>query len=113
MHDVEGDFLYEVRVLDFPRPAAKTGVEGHASYLGAGILVWQDDQNLLRWPHTASGEANAVLLSCEQYEQGQLVGGGNLPMGDTPIKLRVERRHDRLILSATHDNSSWRNLLDR
>jgi len=113
VHDVEGDFLYEVRVLDFPRPAAKTGAQGHASYLAAGILVWQDDRNLLRWTRTASGEANAVFLSCEQYEQGKLVGGGNFPMGDKPVALRIERRADRLILSATHDNSSWRRVLDR
>ncbi|QDU77238.1 hypothetical protein Pan97_43010 [Bremerella volcania] len=113
MQTVEGDFLYEIRVSDFPRPQAKTGVDGHASYVAAGILVWQDDRNILRWTRTGSGEANAVFLSCEQYEQGQLIGGGNFPMEDKPITLRVERRKDRLILSATYDNSSWRKVLER
>lgn len=111
--EVDGDFLYEVRVADFPRPQPKTGVEGHQSYIAAGILVWQDDRNLLRWTRTASGEANAVFLSCEQYEQGELIGGGNFPMEDKPITLRLERRKDRLILSATYDNSSWRKVLER
>ncbi len=113
MQTVEGDFLYEVRVSDFPRPQAKTGVNGHASYLAAGILLWQDDRNILRWTRTASGEANAVFLSCEQYEQGQLVGGGNFPMQDKPITLRLERRKDQLILSASYDNSTWRTFLQR
>ncbi|WP_105349753.1 MULTISPECIES: hypothetical protein [Pirellulaceae] len=113
MQKIVGDFLYEVRVGDFPRPQAKSGVEGHASYIAAGILVWQDDRNLLRWTRTGSGEANAVFLSCEQYEQGQLVGGGNFPMEDKPITLRLERRKDRLILSATYDNSTWRKVLER
>lgn len=113
MHNVEGDFLFEVRVADFPRPQPKTGVEGHQSYIAAGILVWQDDRNLLRWTRTASGEANAVFLSCEQYEQGELIGGGNFPMEDKPITLRLERRKDRLILSATYDNSTWRKVLER
>lgn len=113
MNEVEGDFLYELRVADFPRPQVKSGVDGHASYVAAGILVWQDDRNLLRWTRTASGEANAVFLSCEQYEKGQLVGGGNFPMEDKPITLRIERRNDRLILSATYDKSSWRKVLER
>jgi len=113
LEQVEGDFLYEVHVGDFPRPQAKTGVQGHASYLAAGILLWQDDQNVMRWTRTASGEANAVFLSCEQYEQGKLAGGGNYPMEDKPVTLRLERRKDRLILSATYDNSSWRKVLER
>lgn len=113
LQKVTGDFFYEVRVGDFPRPQANSGVEGHTSYIAAGILVWQDDRTLLRWTRTGSGEANAVFLSCEQYEQGQLVGGGNYPMEDKPITLRLERRKDRLILSATYDNSTWRKLLER
>lgn len=113
LKDVNDDFLFEVRVGDYPRPQAQTGVDGHASYVAAGILLWQDDRNLLRWTRTASGEANAVFLSCEQYEQGQLIGGGNFPMEDKPITLRLERRKDRLILSATYDNSTWRKVLER
>lgn len=111
--EVSGDFLFEARILDFPRPQPKTGVNGHQSYVASGILIWQDEENLLRWTRSASGEANQIYLSCEQYEKRALVGGGNFPLEDKPVLLRVERRGDRLLLWATYDTTGWRKVLER
>ncbi len=110
---VTGDFLFEARMIDFPRPQAKTGVNGHQSYIASGLLVWQDDGNLLRWTRSASGEAKQIYLSCEQYEKNAIVGGGNFPLEDKPVSLRVERRGDRVRMWATYDTTGWKMLLDR
>lgn len=111
--EITGDFLFEAKILDFPRPQPKTGVNGHQSYLASGILIWQDEENLLRWSRSASGEANQIYLSCEQYENRVLVGRGNFPLEDKPVLLRVERRGDRLMLWATYDSTGWKKLLER
>lgn len=111
--EVAGDFLIEARIIDFPRPQAKTGVNGHQSYIASGILVWQDNANLLRWTRSASGEAKQIYLSCEQYEKNTAIGVGNFPLEDKPVSLRVERRGDRIRMWATYDTSGWKMLLDR
>ncbi|PQO41770.1 hypothetical protein C5Y97_03370 [Blastopirellula marina] len=111
--EVTGDFLFEACMLDFPRPQSKTGVNGHQSYIASGLLVWQDDGNLLRWTRSASGEAKQIYLSCEQYENNAIVGGGNFPLEDKPVSLRVERRGDRIRMWATYDTTGWKMLLDR
>lgn len=111
--EVTGDFLFEAQMLDFPRPQAKTGANGHQSYIASGLLVWQDDGNLLRWTRSASGEANQIYLSCEQYENNAIAGGGNFPLEDKPVFLRVERRGDRIRMWATYDTNGWKKLLDR
>ncbi|MBI1249797.1 hypothetical protein GC197_18375 [bacterium] len=113
LNPVSGDFLFEVRVSDIARPEPKSGVQGHQAYVAAGILLWGDEDNLLRWTRSASGDRGVIYLSCEQYENKKIVGAGNFPLEDKPIWLRLERRGDRLILSATYDKSGWRTLLER
>lgn len=112
-NEVEGDFLFEVRVLDFPRPELNSGANGNRSYLAAGIVLWQDDQNFLRWTRSASAEKNAVYLSCEQFENGKLAGGGNFPLKDAPIWLRIERRSDKLRMSASGNGTDWKQVIQR
>ena len=110
---VEGNFLYEVRVDTFPLPDAKSGANGNTSYIAAGILVWHDDDNFLRWTRSANGESARVFLSCEHYQDGKLVGGGIYPIEDHAIYLRVERRGDHLYFSARRDAANWRGFLKR
>ncbi len=110
---VEADFLYEVRVKDFPRPQIDSGANGNRSYVAAGIVLWQDEKNFLRWTRSASAEKNAVYLSCEQYENGKYVGGGFFRMKDEPIWLRLERRGNTLRMSASDDGKTWKQAIER
>lgn len=110
---VEGDFLYEVQVKDFPRPQPESGANGNRSYVAAGIVVWQDEKNFLRWTRSASAEKNAVYLSCEQFENGKYVGGGYFRLKDQPIWLRVERRGDALRMSHSDDGKNWKQAIER
>ncbi|WP_158545434.1 DUF1349 domain-containing protein [Bremerella cremea] len=110
---VEADFLYEVRVKDFPRPEADSGANGNRSYVAAGIVIWHDENNFLRWTRSASAEKNAVYLSCEQFENGKHVGGGYFRMKDEPIWIRVERRGNTLRMSASDDGKKWQQAIER
>lgn len=112
-NDVEGDCLFDVRVLDFPRPEPNSGANGNRSYLAAGILLWQDDQNFIRWTRSASAEKNAVYLSCEQFENGKIAGGGIFPLKDAPVWLRIERRGNNLRMSASGNGTDWKQVLER
>lgn len=105
--DVTGDFVLEARVLDFPIPAENTGTI-RSSYVAAGLMVWQDDQNFLRWTRSAVGEAKATFASAEIYEQGKLAGALNVPWNGEPMWLRLERRNARVFLWISADGVKWR-----
>lgn len=105
--EVEGDFVVEVQVLDFPIPQENTG-NIRVSYVAAGLVVWQDDQNFLRWTRSAAGEAKATFGSAELYEQGKLAQFLNVPWNGQPMWLRLERRADRVFLWISDDGSKWR-----
>lgn len=113
LQPIEGDFLYEVHVKDFQRPEANSGANGNRSYLAAGIVVWQDENNFLRWTRSASAEKHATYLSCEQFEGGQHVGGGYFKLKDQPVWLRVERRGKMLKMSASNDGKTWSEAIER
>ncbi|UUO05758.1 DUF1349 domain-containing protein [Blastopirellula sp. J2-11] len=104
---VEGDFVIEARVLDFPIPLENTGLI-RSSYVAAGLMVWQDDKNFLRWTRSAVGETKATFASAEIYEQGKLAGGLTLPWNGEPMWLRLERRGDRIYLWLSSDGLKWR-----
>ncbi|TWT33398.1 DUF1349 domain-containing protein [Blastopirellula retiformator] len=87
--------------------AEKTGTI-KSSYVAAGLLVSQDEQNFLRWTRSAVGEAKATFASAELYEQGKLAGGFNLAWNGQPMWLRLERRADRVFLWIGDDGTQWR-----
>lgn len=112
-NDVAGDFLFEARVIDFPRPELDTGANGNRSYIAAGLVLWQDEKSFLRWTRSASAEANAVYLSCEQFDNAKFVGGGNFKLDDQPIWLRIERRGNTLRMSASSNGNDWKQMIER
>ena len=47
---IEDDFTAQVTVLPFPRPGPRSSyTNGAGSYHGAGLFVWGDERNLLRF----------------------------------------------------------------
>ncbi|EAQ77537.1 DUF1349 domain-containing protein [Blastopirellula marina] len=105
--EVSGDFVIETQVLDFPIPAENTG-NIRVSYVAAGLVVWQNENNFLRWTRSAVGEARAVFASAELYEQGKLTENVNVAWNGQPMWLRLERRADRIYLWLSDDGSQWR-----
>ncbi|MCC9609765.1 DUF1349 domain-containing protein [Blastopirellula sp. JC732] len=105
--EVVGDFVIEAHVLDFPIPAENIG-NIRTSYVAAGLVVWQDDKNFLRWTRSAVGESKATFGSAELYEQGKLAAAFNVAWNGQPMWLRLERRAERVFLWISDDGIKWR-----
>ena len=88
LQPVTGDFLAEVKVGEFERPKANTSSNGICSYVGAGLLVWKDDKNFLRWGRAANGETDTLFAAGEVFEGGEMVNWLTAELPDRPVYLR-------------------------
>ena len=107
LHEAEGDFLVEVKVLPFPLPKPKTSTKNH-SYVGAGLLVWNDGKNFVRLLCAANGESARFFKSGEIYQDGKFVPFGfNEPLEEKATHLRLERKGDTLTYAMSEDGTKW------
>jgi hypothetical protein len=112
LEEIAGDFVIEVKLPPWQRPLAGTssrGPDGN-SYLGAGLVVWIDEQNLLKWERSAWGELNggAPFLHAEWCAAGVRADKPDTPTGeDGAVYLQIERRGGQLTLRASADGTTW------
>jgi len=110
---VEGDFLIEATLRPYQRPLTGSSSRGPTgnSYVGAGLLVWIDEQNLLRWERSAWGEqqGGAPFWHAEWCAAGQRTDKAEMPSDeeDDVAHLQIERRGNQLVLRASRDGQSW------
>ena len=110
LSDIEGDFTVQVRVGgDFAFGAATTD-GGGLSWIGAGLLLWGDDNTFLRlerakwagrpdWPSYANWEV------CEggKVKPPKL----NFKLSAAETYLRLERRGKQIRASYSEDGQNW------
>ncbi|MGY8767450.1 MAG: DUF1349 domain-containing protein [Pirellulales bacterium] len=115
LQDVQGDFVIEVAVIDFPMPKELTsaGPPQKSSYIAAGLLVWQDQKNFIRWTRSAVGEVKKVFASAEIYQDGSRTGSLNIEIPDTSVWLRIERRGDRISYWISADKQTWKRVAEK
>ena len=114
---VEGDFTIEVTVLPFPIPKRGTSNNrGGHSYCAAGLLVWQDGKNLVRWFRAANGDRGDVFRHPESYKNGRFRGAyyaRGLKNRDRRISnkelayMRLVRRGNRFTFYRSNDGKTW------
>src|SRR5262249_40635848 len=104
------DFTIQVTVLPFPRPGPRTTyTNGADSYHGAGLVVWADARNLLRFElagQARSGDG-APYTHLELFRDG---GKTDEELRWTPgatTHLQVERRGDSFFLRTSDDGRAW------
>jgi serine/threonine protein kinase/regulation of enolase protein 1 (concanavalin A-like superfamily) len=104
--DVEGDFTLQVRV-DAPdrTPAASASRAGYA-VAGAGLLVWQDENNFVRFVRAYTPVDAKMPVRVEQHWFRNGSPGGGLGSPDTPW-LQLERKAGRVVLRTSADGRSW------
>jgi TonB family protein len=109
MKPVVGDFAAEVRAGPLPRPR----LPGRASH-SAGLLLRQDDGNLVRLESAMVGEADSshavryVLFEVRQGGQALDVSPVTLTLEDASVDLRLERRASELLALVSQKGETWR-----
>ncbi len=102
----EGDFQLEVRVEAFPPP--ETGFGGiPKNYIGAGLVLWQDANNFVRFLRAANGATGAMFIHLESYRDGQVAGGNAWDIPNVSTALRVVRTGNAISFSYSTDGHNW------
>ncbi|HEV3146633.1 MAG TPA: TIGR03067 domain-containing protein, partial [Gemmataceae bacterium] len=107
LQKVNGDFDTQVRVLPFNRPKPNTAATGKNSYVGAGLVLWQDSNNFVRFFRAANGESGMLVASVEVFKDGKAVAWGDEEIPDEATHLRIERHGDRCRFLYGPDGQKW------
>jgi regulation of enolase protein 1 (concanavalin A-like superfamily) len=110
LREVEGDFVVQVKVIPFPIPAAKTASsKAGISFVGAGLLVWQDEKNFLRLMRAGNGESDSSFSSVELFRDGEFAGSGLTTKinREKESYLRITRAGNTFTLAVSADNKEW------
>lgn len=107
LHECKGDFQLAVKVEPFPNPKTKASTNGRPCHTSAGILVWQDEQNFIRFERAASGGPGAPWIYAECFANGQSIWRKKLTIDDKIAFLRLTRNKNKLELDTSKDGHDW------
>ncbi|MGC1272937.1 MAG: DUF1349 domain-containing protein [Planctomycetaceae bacterium] len=112
LHDVEGDFIAEVKVTGIVKPEGDPTVPGRTPYNGAGLLLWLDEETYVRLERAGlTRPSTGELQSYANFEVRKKGGPGGSTgrlVPSAPLHLRLERRGDRVLGSISPDGLSWK-----
>jgi regulation of enolase protein 1 (concanavalin A-like superfamily) len=111
LQDVEGDFQIQVKVEAFPKPEANTSSNDKYSFVSGGLLIWQDDKNYIRAERAAEGSERTPFVWVERFADGNAVSQKFHPVEDHDTQLRVERKGNKLVVSAKDGDGEWAEVL--
>lgn len=105
LHDVEGDFTLQVKIAAFELPPESDSSGGRYAYLGAGVLLWQDEDNYVRFERAALSPRR--YASIERFTGGKRVGEKSQDLPAAATWFRVSRRGDRFRFEWSRDGRKW------
>jgi regulation of enolase protein 1 (concanavalin A-like superfamily) len=112
MREVEGDFTLTVKVVGEFSPGGKSTNPKSVPWHGAGIIVWNDEDNYIRLERSASNRNGKIApyVNFEEFEGGAhgLTNSEGMKEGDCWI--RMERKGGRFLGSVSFDNATWKEL---
>ena len=106
LRSVSGDFQFDARVGAFPLPQAGPGGVKD-SYVGAGLLLWQDERNFVRFIRAANGATRKEYIHFEYFRDGQLAVSTALNFPNPPAALRVVRTGNDFRYYWSFDGTKW------
>ena len=87
LRSASGDFQFEARVDPFPLPqAGPAGVKDN--YVGAGLVIWQDERNFVRFVRAGNGETSRVFVHLEHFRDGRNLSSTGVDIANRPVVLR-------------------------
>jgi regulation of enolase protein 1 (concanavalin A-like superfamily) len=117
LKEVEGDFVIQVKVTGDFKPGEESASPDTSSFNGAGLLIWQDSKNFIRFERNAWWVRDAGAYACypplfEYHKDGQFQNTNPDGTRDDFFKgrstwLKLERRADKLSASYSHDGKEW------
>ena len=116
LRKMSGDFTAQVLVTGTFQPQGPGTLPDRAPFNGAGLLLWQDENNYIRFERASfvrDGDNRSYYASFEQRKDGQTVRfaeATDLPLRDEDTYVRLERRGDEIHASASHDGKEWQSL---
>ncbi len=109
LRDIKGDFDLIVRVAGTSNPAGKATTTVYPPYHGAGLLIWQDQENYVRLeiatdvPHRKA----RPYVNFEHRKDGALAISSGITNTDGSNHLRLKRRGDEIYASFGPDGMHW------
>jgi regulation of enolase protein 1 (concanavalin A-like superfamily) len=109
LRNVQGDFDALVKVSGVFHPSGKTTAKEYDPYHGAGILLWQDEDNYVRLEIAADVQhgKSRPYVNFEYRKDGALAASRGLKIGDGSSHLRMERRGDEIHAAFGPDGVHW------
>jgi regulation of enolase protein 1 (concanavalin A-like superfamily) len=117
MQKVTGDFTIQVKVTFTDPPGTTSAVNGRP-FNGAGLLVWQDEQNFLRLERNCYWDGAGQLVCYPPLIEDWI--GGQYTSGTPPVAatfftgpstwFRLSRQGRNLGLSMSQDGAEWSTL---
>jgi regulation of enolase protein 1 (concanavalin A-like superfamily) len=115
LRDVEGDFVAEVRVGGGFVPSDNSTTNERVPFVGAGLLLMADEKTYVRLERAAlrlGGEVK-TYANWELRREGKWELAGEFavcPLKQKVTWLRLQRKGDRLLASASEDGKKWTDL---
>ena len=115
LREVEGDFTAQVKVSGQFNPGNKAAPPQQNAFNGAGLLLWDSEQNYLRLERniwvTAEGDRYSYAPLVEYWQNGQnLTDISAQPASffrGRSTSLRLTRRGDEIRVAVSHDGAVW------
>jgi hypothetical protein len=117
LRELEGDFTVQVRVSFELDPSEESTLAGGAPFIGAGLLLWQDDRTFLRLERNVYRLPNVTDPICypplfSYFENGRYMGTDPPPARASFFKgpgtyLRLQRRGQTVSAAYSHDGKGW------
>jgi hypothetical protein len=117
LQEVEGDFSVTVKVTTGElNPGEKSTRRGGHPFIGAGLLLWQDEKNFLRLERNA-WRGNQSKCYChppliQHCQDGKYqnhspgTSDASFFQGDSTY-LMLDRRGDNIVAAYSHDGEEW------
>jgi serine/threonine protein kinase/regulation of enolase protein 1 (concanavalin A-like superfamily) len=109
LRDIKGDFDLRVRVAGTSRPGGRATTTVYSPYHGAGLVIWQDEENYVRLEIAADLQYGTArpYVNFEYRKQGALAVSRGMNNGDGSDHLRLNRRGDEIYASFGPDGARW------
>jgi regulation of enolase protein 1 (concanavalin A-like superfamily) len=109
LRGIKGDFDLSVRIAGTKHPGRRPTTTMYSPYHGAGLVIWQDDENYVRL-EIATDLLNGrerPYVNFEYRKEGALAVSSGMNNGDGSYHLRLKRRGDEVFASFGPDGVRW------